>query len=64
MMQLLCDDVTPWSERVNRADFLSAIRTSCAKRRELQAWGLRVMFISDPSGDALAHCGPKIVMDQ
>ena len=50
MMQLLCDDVTPWWERVNRADFLERYPNIMRKAPQPQAWGLRVMFISDPSG--------------
>jgi hypothetical protein len=33
MMQLLCDDVSPWWEKVNRPDFLAHYPGSCAKRR-------------------------------
>jgi uncharacterized glyoxalase superfamily protein PhnB len=50
MMQLLCDDVSPWWEKVNRPDFLAHYPGIMRKAPELQSWGLRVMFISDPSG--------------
>jgi hypothetical protein len=50
MMQLLCDDVAPWWEKINRAEFLERHPGVMRKAPELQAWGLRVMFISDPSG--------------
>ena len=50
MMQLLCDDVTPWWEKVNHPDFRDQYPGIVLKAPTLQPWGLRVMFVSDPSG--------------
>lgn len=50
MMQLLCDDVMPWWEKVNHPDFRDQYPGIVLKAPTLQPWGLRVMFVSDPSG--------------
>ena len=50
MMQLLCDDVMPWWEKVNHPDFRDQYPEIVLKAPTLQPWGLRVMFVSDPSG--------------
>lgn len=50
MMQLLCDDVSPWWEKVNRPSFRDRYPGIMLKPPERQPWGLRVMFMSDPSG--------------
>ena len=47
---LLCDDVTPWWEKVNHPDFRDQYPGIVLKAPTLQPWGLRVMFVSDPSG--------------
>jgi uncharacterized glyoxalase superfamily protein PhnB len=50
MMQMLCDDVTDWWLKVEREKFCERYPSIIAKEPKIQPWGLRVMFLSDPSG--------------
>lgn len=50
MMQVLCDDVTPWWEKLSAEKFAKRYPKMLLKVPKTQPWGLRVMFFSDPSG--------------
>jgi uncharacterized glyoxalase superfamily protein PhnB len=50
MMQMMCDDVTEWWNKLEREGFRERYPTIILKEPKVQPWGLRVMFLSDPSG--------------
>lgn len=49
MMHLLVDDADAWWRRISDAD-LKAKFGVMAKPPAMQPWGLRVLYLSDPSG--------------
>lgn len=49
MMHLLVDDADAWWRRISEAD-LKAKYGVMAKPPAMQPWGLRVLYLSDPSG--------------
>ena len=50
MMQLRIEDSDAWWERIAAAGLKEKYQLHMAKPPELQPWGLRVLYISDPSG--------------
>ena len=50
MMQLLVEDGDAWWRRISAAGLKEKYQLHMAKPPELQPWGLRVLYISDPSG--------------
>jgi uncharacterized glyoxalase superfamily protein PhnB len=50
MMHLLVQDADAWWKRIADASLKERYQLYMAKPPALQPWGLRVLFISDPSG--------------
>lgn len=50
MMHLLVDDADTWWQRIEASGLAAAYSLGMAKPPALQPWGLRVLFLSDPSG--------------
>lgn len=50
MMQMMCEDVMPWWEKLSSEKFPERYPGMMLKPPATQPWGLRVMFFSDPSG--------------
>ena len=50
MMQLHVEDGDAWWKRICAAGLKEKYQLHLAKPPELQPWGLRVLYISDPSG--------------
>ena len=50
MMQMMCDDVTPWWARLEEGRFAERYPGILLKAPAVQPWGLRVLYLSDPSG--------------
>jgi uncharacterized glyoxalase superfamily protein PhnB len=50
MMQLHVEDADVWWKRICGAELKQKYQLHMMKPPELQPWGLRVLYISDPSG--------------
>lgn len=50
MMSLMVEDADQWWEFIERCDLAKKYDLSLAKPPALQPWGLRVLYLSDPSG--------------
>ncbi len=50
MMQLHVEDADAWWQRISGAELQKKYQLHMAKPPTLQPWGLRVLYISDPSG--------------
>jgi hypothetical protein len=50
MMQLMVEDADPWWEFIERIGLKDKYLGIMAKPPTLQPWGLRVLYLSDPSG--------------
>ena len=50
MMQLMVDDLDAWWRHVAALDLPARFGVPPARPPEVQPWGLRVMFLTDPSG--------------
>jgi len=50
MMQLMVDDLDRWWARVETLDLPTAFGVSPPRPPAMQAWGLRVAYVVDPSG--------------
>lgn len=49
-LQLLVDDVHSWWKHIVDSGLTDKYPTVMSKAPEMQPWGLRILFISDPSG--------------
>lgn len=58
MMQLYVEDADAWWERIAGAGLQQKYQLHQAKPPALQPWGLRVLYLSDPSG-VLWHIADK-----
>ena len=50
MMSLMVEDADKWWEYIQSADLAKKYELRMAKAPALQPWGLRVLYLSDPSG--------------
>lgn len=50
MMQLMVDDLDAWWTHIQSLDLPGCFRVSSPKAPALQPWGLRVAYVTDPSG--------------
>ncbi len=50
MMQLMVPDVDEWWERIQALNLKDKYQLHMVKPPEMQPWGLRILYISDPSG--------------
>ena len=50
MMQLMVDDLDAWWAHINRLDLTGRFGVPPPRAPELQPWGLRVAYLTDPSG--------------
>ena len=50
MMSLMVEDADKWWEHIQGMGFAEKYGLSMAKPPKLQPWGLRVLYLSDPSG--------------
>ncbi len=50
MMSLNVEDADVWWDRITALRLQAKYGLAMAKRPELQPWGLRVLYLSDPSG--------------
>ncbi len=64
MMQLMVDDVDAWWAHISRLDLPTRFGVRPPKPPAVQPWGLRVLYLTDPSGvlwhiaqrrDGIAH---------
>src|SRR3546814_19575349 len=57
MMQLMVDDLDAWWTQIQSLDLPGNFRVAPPKAPALQPWGLRVAYVTDPSG-VLWHVAP------
>jgi uncharacterized glyoxalase superfamily protein PhnB len=50
MMSLMVEDADKWWEHIQRIGLLKKCDLYMAKPPELQPWGLRVLYLTDPTG--------------
>ena len=50
MMQLMVDDLDAWSQHIQALDLPGNFGVSPPKAPVLQPWGLRIAYVTDPSG--------------
>ena len=50
MMHLLVENADDWWQRISKAGLKEKYQLYMAKPPAIQPWGLRVLYISDPSG--------------
>jgi hypothetical protein len=50
VMHLLVRDVDAWWQHIQRTDLLKHFPTARAQAPAMQPWGLKVLFLHDPSG--------------
>ena len=50
MMHLMVEDADKWWEHIENIGLKERYELSVVKPPELQPWGLRVLYLSDPSG--------------
>jgi len=50
MMHLMVEDADPWWEHIERRGLKDKYKLHMAKPPAMQPWGLRVLYISDPTG--------------
>ena len=50
MMHLMVEDADAWWERIQAIDLAAKYELCMAKPPALQPWGLRVLYLSDPTG--------------
>jgi uncharacterized glyoxalase superfamily protein PhnB len=50
MMSLNVEDADAWWEHIQRMDFTKKYPGIMCKAPEMQPWGIRVLYLSDPSG--------------
>ena len=50
MMQLMVDDLDAWWNRIQSLDLPGRFGVSPPKAPALQPWGLRIAYVTDPSG--------------
>jgi uncharacterized glyoxalase superfamily protein PhnB len=58
MMQLAVDDADAWWSHIGARDLVRKYSLHTAKPPAMQPWGLRVLYLSDPSG-VLWHIADK-----
>jgi uncharacterized glyoxalase superfamily protein PhnB len=58
MMHLMVDDADAWWAHVVKLDIVKKYSLHMAKPPAMQPWGLRVLYLSDPSG-VLWHIADK-----
>jgi catechol 2,3-dioxygenase-like lactoylglutathione lyase family enzyme len=50
MMHLMVEDADAWWQRISEARLLEKYGLHMARPPRIQPWGLRVLYLSDPSG--------------
>ena len=50
MMQLMVEDVDAWWEKIQALNLKEKYQLTMVKAPAMQPWGLRILYISDPSG--------------
>jgi uncharacterized glyoxalase superfamily protein PhnB len=50
MMQLVVDDADAWWSHIRGLDLVKGYSLGILKPPAMQPWGLRVLYLSDPSG--------------
>ena len=50
MMQLMVDDLDAWWAHIQSLDLPNRFGVSAPKAPEMQPWGLRIAYVTDPSG--------------
>ena len=50
MMSLMVEDADKWWEYIQANDLVKKYELSMARPPALQLWGLRVLYLSDPTG--------------
>ncbi|HEY6334039.1 MAG TPA: VOC family protein [Blastocatellia bacterium] len=50
MMSLAVENADPWWEHIKSSGLIEKYDLKLAKPPELQPWGLRVLYLTDPSG--------------
>jgi catechol 2,3-dioxygenase-like lactoylglutathione lyase family enzyme len=50
MMQLMVDDLDAWWSRIRALDLPGRFGVAAPKAPALQPWGLRIAYVTDPSG--------------
>lgn len=50
MMQLMVDDLDAWWVHIQSLDLPKRFGVSAPKAPEMQPWGLRIAYVTDPSG--------------
>ena len=50
MMSLAVEDADAWWEHIQRAEFTKKYPGIMCRPPQLQPWGIRVLYLSDPSG--------------
>jgi uncharacterized glyoxalase superfamily protein PhnB len=50
MMHLMVEDADKWWEHIQKVGLTTKYDLSVVKPPELQPWGLRVLYLADPSG--------------
>lgn len=50
MMQLMVDDLDAWWAHIQSLDLPKRFGVSAPKAPEMQPWGLRIAYVTDPSG--------------
>ena len=50
MMSLYVEDADPWWQHIERVGFAKKYPGIMCKAPEMQPWGVRVLYLSDPSG--------------
>ena len=58
MMSLMVEDADPWWEHIERIGLKQKYGLLMAKPPAIQPWGLRVLYLSDPTG-VLWHIADK-----
>jgi uncharacterized glyoxalase superfamily protein PhnB len=62
MMHLMVEDSDLWWEHINALDLVKKYDLCMAKAPALQPWGLRVLYLADPSG-VLWHIADRKVVE-
>lgn len=65
MMQLMVDDLDSWWAHIQSLDLSTRYRVAPPKTPALQPWGLRISYMTDPSGVLwhVAQRRPDVVHD-
>jgi uncharacterized glyoxalase superfamily protein PhnB len=59
MMHLMVEDADPWWQHIQTIGLVEKYKLHMAKPPALQPWGLRVLYLSDPSG-VLWHIADRL----